>query len=67
VRSTVPGGYGTASGTSMASPHVAGVAALALEAGAANATEARDVLTASADSIADGIRVNAARAVDAAR
>jgi subtilisin family serine protease len=66
VRSTVPGGYGTASGTSMASPHVAGVAALALEVGAAS-SGVRDVLTGSAEAIADGLLVNAANAVDATR
>ena len=36
IRSTTPGGYGTSSGTSMASPHAAAVAALCIgEAGAA--------------------------------
>ena len=67
VRSTVPGGHGTASGTSMASPHVAGVAALVLEAGAAGSVDVRGILTESAEAIADGVLVNAATAVGSAR
>ncbi len=49
IRSTLPGGgYGLASGTSMASPHVAGVAALVIWAGAESPGEVRDILTSTA-------------------
>ena len=48
IYSTLPGGYGTGSGTSMASPHVAGVAALAIAAGV---TDVRGTLVATADDL----------------
>lgn len=45
VRSTIPGGYASYSGTSMASPHVAGLAALAIASGAKNPDAVRAALT----------------------
>lgn len=52
VYSTVPGGYGTKSGTSMATPHVSGVAALAFSlAPNATYTEVRNAIFAGADPI----------------
>ncbi len=50
VYSTVPGGYDTFSGTSMACPHVAGAGAQLMANGYTN-TEARNQLTASAEDI----------------
>ncbi len=44
IYSTVPGGYGTISGTSSACPHVAGSAALVFAAGAGSNTEVRRIL-----------------------
>jgi minor extracellular serine protease Vpr len=52
IRSTIPleqGAYGTISGTSMASPHVAGAVALLLEGREASPAEARELLQNSAD------------------
>jgi hypothetical protein len=73
IVSTVPGGYGLTGGTSMAAPHVAGVAALALSAMSATPTatglRARILATgqplaATAGKTATGRLVNALRAVD---
>jgi subtilisin family serine protease len=73
IVSTVPGGYGISGGTSMATPHVAGVAALALSAMATTPTpielRARILATgvplaATAGKTVTGRLVNAWRAVD---
>jgi subtilisin family serine protease len=68
IYSTVPGGYATYSGTSMATPHVAGVAALAWSvAPNATVTEVRNAILNGADRVAalsgkvvTGGRLNAA-------
>lgn len=67
VLSTLPGGsYGTYSGTSMASPHAAGTAALIIGAGVTDSATVRSLLSSTADAIAGGIRINAKNAVAAA-
>jgi subtilisin len=50
IYSTVPGGYDTLSGTSMACPHVAGAAGQLMANGASN-TQARDMLTQTAEDL----------------
>jgi subtilisin len=50
IYSSIPGGYDTFSGTSMACPHVAGAAGQLMAAGYTN-TEARDQLTATAEDL----------------
>ncbi len=57
VRSSVPGGYGYGSGTSMAAPHVAGVIALLMEAfPEATGTEVKLALLATAVDLGDDRR-----------
>ena len=51
VKSTVPGGYATFSGTSMATPHVTGLAALAIAQGASGLDGVRAALHRAAGSI----------------
>jgi subtilisin family serine protease len=73
IESTLPGGYGVGSGTSMAAPHVVGVAALALSVmgGTPTATALRarvlatgQPLAATVGKTATGRLVNALRAID---
>ncbi|MCK9462679.1 MAG: S8 family peptidase [Proteobacteria bacterium] len=71
IMSTVPGGYGMMSGTSMATPHVAGLAGLvwsAMGAGASNAA-VREVIEKSCDPVGAWVakgRINVRRAMELA-
>ena len=58
ILSTYPGGYATGSGTSMATPHVAGVAALVFASGVETASEVRTRLQTTADDLGDTGRDN---------
>ncbi|MZQ96999.1 MAG: S8 family serine peptidase [Acidaminobacter sp.] len=51
IESTIPGGYATWSGTSMATPHVVGAAALVMKSGITSASAVRSRLQATADDL----------------
>lgn len=51
IESTIPGGYATWSGTSMATPHVVGAAALVMKSGITSAAAVRTRLQATADDL----------------
>jgi subtilisin len=65
VYSTVPGGYSTYSGTSMACPHVSGAAGQLMANGASN-TNARDTLKQNAESVGLGANESGAGLLDTA-
>jgi len=68
IYSTSKGGrYSTMSGTSMASPHMAGLAALAISAGAKNPAAVREALTKSASSLGLKPTEEGAGMIDAAK